>query len=73
MNIATVPVSSIGRRAAPPGSWRLPAGHLLAAVAFAFCVLLITRMNRDHGVIVGVVGVAAAANWLAVRRRPPEN
>lgn len=57
------------RRAAPPGSWHLPAGHLLAAVAFAFCVLLITRMNRDHGVIVGVVGVIAAGNWLAVRRK----
>lgn len=58
------------RRPAPEGSYRLPAGHLFAAVAFGFCVLLISRMNRDHGLIVGVVGLAAAANWLAVRRSP---
>ncbi len=61
------------RRPAPEGSYHLPAGHLFAAVAFAFCVLLISRMNRDHGLIVGVVGVVAAANWLAVRTTQSRN
>jgi amino acid transporter len=58
------------RRPAPAGSYRLPAGHFFAALAFAFCVLLFTRLNRDHGLIIAVVGLAAAANWLAVRGRP---
>jgi amino acid transporter len=58
------------RRPAPAGSYRLPAGHVFAAVAFAFCVLLVSRMSRDHVAIVAVVGLTAAANWLAVRASP---
>lgn len=58
------------RRTRPAAdTFRLPAGQLFSAIGFAFCTLLLTRLNADHARIIAVVAVAAALNWLVVRRR----
>ncbi len=61
------------RRPAAEG-YRLPAGHFFAAVALGFCLLLFTRMTREHLLIVAMVGLLAVGNWLVVRGRaqPPD-
>ena len=57
------------RRIRPPGgTFRLPAGDLFAAVGFIFCLVLLTRLNADHGRIIVAVGVIGLINWLIVRR-----
>src|SRR3954470_12651699 len=59
------------RRTRPPaGTFRLPAGHLFAAIGFVFCLVLLTRLNADHGLIIAAVGVVGLINWLVVRARP---
>lgn len=57
------------RRAAPEGSFRLPAGPLFAAGGLAFCALLAARLGSDHVALMGVVAAVAAANWAWARRR----
>jgi amino acid transporter len=57
------------RRRPDADAWRAPAGLALAVLGFAFCGLLIVRMNADHARIVAVVAAIATANWLAVRGR----
>ena len=58
------------RRMRPPtATFRLPAGNLFAAIGFVFCVVLLTRLNADHGRIILAVGVIGLVNWLIVRRR----
>jgi amino acid transporter len=60
------------RRTRPPRhTFRLPAGDLFAAVGFTFCLVLLTRLNADHGGIIAAVGVIGLVNWLIVRRRGP--
>jgi amino acid transporter len=60
------------RRTHPPqGTFRLPAGDLFAAIGFVFCLVLLTRLNADHGGIIAAVGVIGLVNWLIVRRRAP--
>lgn len=58
------------RRTRPAGTtFRLPAGPWFAAVGFVFCIVLLTRLNPDHGRIIAVVGLLGFVNWLVVRRR----
>lgn len=58
------------RRTRPPqGTFRLPAGDLFAAVGFVFCLVLLTRLNGSHGLIIAAVGVIGFVNWLVVRQR----
>jgi APA family basic amino acid/polyamine antiporter len=58
------------RRTRPAGAtFRLPAGNLFAAIGFVFCLVLLTRLNADHGRIILAVGVIGLVNWLVVRRR----
>src|SRR5262245_57917887 len=47
--------------------WRAPLGPLLAVLGVLFCVSLVWTMNRTHALIMGVVAVTAAINWLVVR------
>jgi APA family basic amino acid/polyamine antiporter len=59
------------RRTRPPrGTFRLPAGHLFAAIGLLFCLVLLTRLTADHGRIIAAVGVIGLVNWLVVRGRP---
>ncbi|MEY2881429.1 MAG: hypothetical protein RLZZ15_3809 [Verrucomicrobiota bacterium] len=60
---------ALRRRDPAADAWRAPAGNLLAWFAIAFGALLVSRMGRDHAIIVAGVGLAAAGNWLAVRGR----
>jgi amino acid transporter len=58
------------RRTRPAATtFRLPAGPLFAAVGFIFCLVLLTRLNPDHGRIIVIVGLLGGVNWLFVRRR----
>ncbi len=50
-------------------TFRLPVGNLFAAIGFVFCLVLLTRLNADHGRIILAVGVIGLVNWLVVRRR----
>jgi APA family basic amino acid/polyamine antiporter len=50
-------------------AWRAPAGQLLALLGLGFCVLLITRLETSHGLVIAAITAVAAANWLAVRQR----
>jgi APA family basic amino acid/polyamine antiporter len=56
------------RRMRPPsGTFRLPVGNLFAAIGLVFCLVLLTRLNADHGRIIAAVGVIGLVNWLVVR------
>jgi basic amino acid/polyamine antiporter, APA family len=57
------------RRAPNADAWRAPAGNLLGLLAIAFCAALILRLTPAHAAIIAGVGMVAALNWLAVRRR----
>jgi L-asparagine transporter-like permease len=51
-------------------AFRLPAGALAAWLGIAFCAVLVAQMNRQHLLIVCVVGLAASVNWLFARMKP---
>jgi amino acid transporter len=50
-------------------AFRLPAGMLAAWLGIAFCAVLMAQMNRQHLLIVCVVGFAASVNWLMARMK----
>jgi amino acid transporter len=61
------------RRTQPnAGSFRLPAGHLLALLGLGFCVALMTRMGKAELLMVIITCLIALVNWLWVRQ-PREN
>ena len=49
--------------------FRIPAGPLFAALAIAFCVVLVIRMPTSSLPVVLITVALAALNWFAVRRR----
>jgi len=53
-------------------AFRIPAAGLAAGIGIAFCLLLVTRMTREHAFLVGVVGLIAALNGFSVRKRPAQ-
>jgi amino acid transporter len=55
------------RRQPHADAFRIPAAGLAATIGIAFCLLLVTRMTREHALLVGVVGLVAALNWWSVR------
>jgi APA family basic amino acid/polyamine antiporter len=54
-----------------PGAdaFRLPGGPVLAVVAILFCVVLLVRAPLSNTTVVAATAVAAALNWLLVRKR----
>lgn len=64
---AAVPV--LRRRQPGAVAFRLPGGVLLPALGVLICLTLLTRVDFSKSVILLVVLLAAAVNWLAVRRR----
>jgi amino acid transporter len=57
------------RRQPDADAFRIPAARLAAGIGIAFCLLLVTRMTREHALLIGVVGLVAALNGFAVRQR----
>lgn len=49
--------------------FKIPAGPVFAALAIAFCVVLVIRMPMSSLPIVLITAALAALNWLAVRLR----
>ncbi len=49
-------------------SFRLPAAWLFVVVGFAFCLVMVAQMNRQHAMIVAAVASVACLNWLFFRK-----
>ncbi len=64
---AAVPV--LRRRQPAAAAFRLPGGVLLPALGVLICLVLVTRVDFSKSLILLAVLLAAAANWLLVRRR----
>ena len=58
------------RRKRPNGAWfRLPGAMAFVSIAILVCIVLATRIDLSGAVIVGMVVLAAAVNWLLIRKR----
>lgn len=73
---AALPV--LRRKLPDTGTFRLPAGPLLAWLGIAFAVVIASRMGRGELIALAITTAFAFANWLLVRNRggpdaTPEN
>lgn len=68
---ATACAALVRLRHTRPGAaaFRVPAGHAVAAAGMIFCVAIALQMTAVHAVIIGIVALVAAVNWLLVRGR----
>ena len=67
---ASLPV--LRRRHPDARAFRLPAGDLFAALGVLFMVALLSRINRNEGIVILVTVAIAFGNWMWVRKRPCE-
>lgn len=67
LGCTTLPV--LRRKQPQADAFRLPAGVIFSLLGIAFCLLLITRLDRDGVKILLFTAVLACVNWLWARRR----
>jgi APA family basic amino acid/polyamine antiporter len=67
---ASLPI--LRRRHPDARAFRLPAGDLFAALGVLFMVALLSRINRNEGIVILVTVAIAFGNWMWVRKRPGE-
>jgi amino acid transporter len=67
LGCAALPV--LRRKQPQANAFRLPGGVLFSSLGIAFCLLLITRLDRDGVTILLFMALLAGVNWLWARGR----
>ena len=64
---ASLPV--LRRKHPDARAFRVPAGDLFAALGVLFMLALLSRINRNEGIVILVTAAVASGNWVWVRKR----
>jgi APA family basic amino acid/polyamine antiporter len=68
---ASLPV--LRRKRPDARAFRLPAGNLFAAIGVLLMLALLSRINRNDGIVILATVAIAFVNWLWARNRPDES